>query len=468
MAKGIWMVAGLGGLLGCWIVQGALVSPTATLLADEPTPAEEAESAQSPTPATPQPTPAQDDGEVIATDKPAAPKPASEAPLEPTPAVEESPEPIRAVPAKPVRIPSDEEPAEAPNEPTPAQAAKTPKPAVPVDDPTPAPSTLEAKSMVTQAYEMTKRANFEKEYREIVHLCRQALRASLPETTAAYARRLKAWAHNRLGEVCADTGRTDEALDNFEQAVELDPHHWRAVHNRGVAYATMARYDEAIADFDHTIKLNRNYPSAWFNRAELLYEQGKYTEAVADYTEVLRLQPDDAAALNSRGHSYYRLEKFREAAADYNQSLKLDPNNAAAYTNRGDVYAEVGDYEQAGADYQSAIRVDPELGRAYQSAAWLMATCSMPKFRNGQLAVEAAMKAIELDGDKDPRYLETLAAAQAAAGDFTAAQQTQSRVLQVVSKSDYEKSEQRLSLYKKRMPYRETPRRLSRRTTTEQ
>ena len=50
-----------------------------------------------------------------------------------------------------------------------------------------------------------------------------------------------------------------------------------------------------------------------------------------------------------------------------------------------------------------------------------MATCPDERYRNEELALTAAQKALELDGDKDPRYIETLAAAYANAGQYDSA-----------------------------------------------
>ncbi len=54
-----------------------------------------------------------------------------------------------------------------------------------------------------------------------------------------------------------------------------------------------------------------------------------------------------------------------------------------------------------------------------------MATCPDEVFRNPDEALSAAEKAIELDGENDYRYLETLAAAEANAGHFDDAVDTQ-------------------------------------------
>ncbi len=284
------------------------------------------------------------------------------------------------------------------------------------------------------------------------------MQAGLSGPMVPYTRQFMAWAHNRRGELRADADRSAESLEDFATAARLDGTKWRYFHNRGVSLATLAKYDAAVADFDQTIRMNPNYANAYFNRGELRYEKQDFAGAIQDYTQAIRLAPKDASAYNSRGHAHYRLEHFREALDDYNLAVRIDPTNAAAYTNRGDAYADQGQYAEAAHDYRTAIKLSPKLGRAYQSAAWLMATCPAENFRNPALAIEAAEKAIALDGDSDYRYVETLAAAQANAGDFDAAAATQKKVLALAPPEQRQRATSRLEEYHKGKPYREAAR----------
>lgn len=305
------------------------------------------------------------------------------------------------------------------------------------------------------AYNKSKAATSEKDYSEVIEVCGDAMQAGLKGDNATYVRKLMAWGHNRRGELRAKAGDEKQALEDFQAAIELDNTLWRAIHNRGVSYATVGDYKRAVEDFNLTLELNPRYPNAWFNRGELRYEQRDFRGAVEDYTRAIALAPNDAAAYNSRGHAHYRLGQYRSALSDYSSAVRLEPENAAAYTNRGDAYADQGYYSQAADDYRTAIEFNPKLGRAYQSAAWLMATCPQEQFRNPQLALESAEKAIQIDGDSDYRYLETLAAAQASAGHFEDAEKTQKRVVELAPKSDKERSQARLELYERGLPFRE-------------
>jgi len=316
----------------------------------------------------------------------------------------------------------------------------------------------DGKPQIIEAFKKTKTAKTEAEFSQVIDLCRSGMQGGVSKETALYARQLMAWAYNRRGEVRAASGQDQTSLEDFEAAVDLDSNSWRAVHNRGVSYATLGKFKEAMTDFDYVIRLKPNYANAYFNRAELRYESADYPGAIQDYTLAIRFNPKDPASFNSRGHAYYRIDRYREALQDYSEAVRLQPDNAAAYTNRGDAYADLGYFGEAASDYRAAIRLNSKLGRAYQSAAWLMATCPNQEFRNEKLALEAAQKAIALDGDGDYRYLETLAAAQAASGDFRAAQVTQAKVIKLAPNKDAGRYRDRLERYKRNQPYREAPR----------
>ncbi len=179
--------------------------------------------------------------------------------------------------------------------------------------------------------------------------------------------------------------------------------------------ARISATPKALVDFDAVIRLNPNYANAWFNRGQLKYDQNDVTGALEDYNQAIQLQSNDASFFNSRGHANYRLGQLREALADYNRAVQLNPEDAISLLNRGDAYREQGMYGPAASDYRDAIRINPKLGRAYLQTAWLMATCPDQRFRDTEKAISTAQHAIELDGEIDYRYPDTLAAAQASA-----------------------------------------------------
>jgi tetratricopeptide (TPR) repeat protein len=311
--------------------------------------------------------------------------------------------------------------------------------------------------LVKEAFKKSEGAKNEGDYSEIIALCEEGVKSGATRENAAYARKLCAWAYNRRGERFAELGNEQEAMKDFAAAINYDPGHWRAIHNRGVSHATLGRTGEALADFSRALQLNRNYANTWFNRAELQSDRGDYARAIGDYAEAIRLSPKEPEFYSGRGQAYARMGRVREAMQDLSAAIRLDPENADALVSRAEIYMASRDWGRAASDYRDAIQLDDRLGRAYQGAAWIMATCPDERYRNDELALSAAQKALELDGDKDPRYIETLAAAYANSGQYDSAAAILQGHLDKMPQQYVAGAQARIQLYKSQRPYRSGP-----------
>jgi lipoprotein NlpI len=148
--------------------------------------------------------------------------------------------------------------------------------------------------------------------------------------------------------------------------------------NRGAAYLDKGQPDRAIQDYDQAIRLNPNYAAAFRNRGRAYSAKGDNDRAIADFNEAIRLDPKRAVAYNNRrnnhavryynrGNAYSAKGDNDRAIADYNEAIPLDPKPAVAYKNRGNAYRAKGDNDRAIADYNEAIRLNPNFAHAYIS-----------------------------------------------------------------------------------------------------
>ncbi|MHA7841420.1 MAG: tetratricopeptide repeat protein, partial [Gammaproteobacteria bacterium] len=162
-------------------------------------------------------------------------------------------------------------------------------------------------------------------------------------------------------------GRYDEAIRDYDEALRLDPEDALAYFYRGLAKVQLGRYAEAIEDYDEALRLDPKYALAYFNRGFAKRFLGRYDEAIRDYDEVLRLDSEDAWAYYSRGCVKAFLGYYEEAIEDCDAALRLDPEDALAYYNRGNAKACLSHYEEALGDYDEALRLDPEFAEAYSN-----------------------------------------------------------------------------------------------------
>jgi tetratricopeptide (TPR) repeat protein len=165
--------------------------------------------------------------------------------------------------------------------------------------------------------------------------------------------------YGERGVTYAQKGDSDRAITDYNQAIRLNPNLAEAYISRGIAYAQKGDNDRAIADYNQAIRLNSNIAEAYNNCGIAYAEKGDSDRAIADYNQAIRLDRNNAPAYVNRGIAYYLKKNYNRAIADYDQAIRLNPNSAWAYGNRGSAYYKKGDINRAIADFDAALRLDP-------------------------------------------------------------------------------------------------------------
>jgi tetratricopeptide (TPR) repeat protein len=169
----------------------------------------------------------------------------------------------------------------------------------------------------------------------------------------------RTWAIGSRGQTYRAMERYDEALADFSRAIELDPSRAWVITERGETYRLMERYDEALADLSRAIELNPDYAWAITHRGETYRLMERYDEALADLSRAIELDPGYAWAIGSRGQTYRAMERYDEALADLSRAIELDPSRAWAIAHRGETYRLMERYDDALADLNRAIELNP-------------------------------------------------------------------------------------------------------------
>jgi Flp pilus assembly protein TadD len=158
-------------------------------------------------------------------------------------------------------------------------------------------------------------------------------------------------------------------------------------------------------------------------------QRGDTDGAIADWTKELALSPNDASIESNLGAAYRRTGRIDEAIAHCQRAITLAPHDAAAHNGLANALREDGRIAEAAEHYEQAMQSDPRGAQAANNLAWVLATCPDDRIRNPGRAIEAAQKAVQITGGRDPITLRTLAAAYASAGRFDEAGQTIERAL---------------------------------------
>ncbi len=166
--------------------------------------------------------------------------------------------------------------------------------------------------------------------------------------------------NNRAGAYFSQ-GLFEQAIQDLDQAVKLNPNYARAFVHRGRVYRSIGQYDHAIQDFDRAIKLEPNYPHAFVERGSVYSRQGQHKRAIQDFDQAIRLDPASGSALNDRCLSRATVGQLQEALMDCNNALWLRPGLGRATTLyvRGIVYLKMQQFVSAIADFDAALNLTP-------------------------------------------------------------------------------------------------------------
>ncbi|MGB6044145.1 MAG: tetratricopeptide repeat protein [Pirellulales bacterium] len=283
-------------------------------------------------------------------------------------------------------------------------------------------------------------------------------------------------------------GDHKRALNDFNQAIKLGYQQADAYTSRGMFHAALGNYKKAVADYSKAIKLDDKDAAPWINRAAVWMTVKKYELAIRDYNEAVRRNPKDAntyqqravarklnqqldlavedfsraiklsprhvPAVLGRGYTWYQLAEYEKAVVDFTRAIKLDPKSAQAYNNRGFNYQLLGNFQAALVDYDKAIELAPNFSLALQNKAWLLASVSDAKIRDGKQAVNIATKACELSNYKVAGDLKALAAALAADGQFEKAIGWQEKAIELLPEGQKEAGREALATYTAKEPLR--------------
>jgi protein O-mannosyl-transferase len=174
-------------------------------------------------------------------------------------------------------------------------------------------------------------------------------------------------AYNNRGLIFKDRNRNEEALKDFNKAIELNPAYASAYNNRGNIYISKNRYDEALKDYNKAIGLKPDYADAYNDRGNLFMNENKYKEAINDYIKAIELKPDFAFTYNNRGLAFMSENKNDEALKDFDKAIQLKTDYAEAYYNRGNLFMNKNMTSNAMRDYQKAIEIKPDYAEAYNN-----------------------------------------------------------------------------------------------------
>jgi tetratricopeptide (TPR) repeat protein len=284
-------------------------------------------------------------------------------------------------------------------------------------------------------------------------------------------------ARSNLGLALLDEGRLQEGVEQCREALAINPDQLDAQYNLGLALfqegsadeamvhspgAMQGWLDEAIYHYRQALQIDPENVDVLDNLGDALARDGRPEEAITEYRAALKASPDNAETHYDLGKALASLGQTDESIAEYREAVRCNPEYPDAHNNLGIALAKRGQTGEAIDHLEKALELDPSSPSHENNLAWMLATAPRESERNGPRALELALKASRATGGGNPNILHTLAAAYAAAGQFSDAVRTTQQGLQMATARPgaaplAEELRRELKLYEAGEPY-ENPR----------
>ncbi len=195
-----------------------------------------------------------------------------------------------------------------------------------------------------------------------------------------------------------------------------------------------------------------------------LAQAGKVSDALNIIDQVIATNPRNWRAYFLKAAVLTLAKRDNEALQLIDTSIRLarKDNVSAAllaelYESKGRSCVDAGRYPEARQSLEAAVKLQPNDPGTLNDLAWMLATASDTRIRNGRKAVALALRACTLGQWTNAFAIDTLAAAYAESGDFANAQKYQAWAMQQLDPDDRKEQlpgmQDRLRMYQQGRPF---------------
>lgn len=146
----------------------------------------------------------------------------------------------------------------------------------------------------------------------------------------------------------------------IDKAFELDERSAAAHAVLGLFLDRRNQVDQAEVAFRRAIELNPNYATAYFRYGALLLVSRRPGDAVPLFEQAVKLDPLSTIIRMEFATALYNVGRTDEALAELDKMIQIDPTFSSAYRSKGALHATVlGRLDLAILWYRRAISLDP-------------------------------------------------------------------------------------------------------------
>jgi len=196
---------------------------------------------------------------------------------------------------------------------------------------------------------------------------------------------------NAIALVKTGLGRTNEAIEAYQRAIQLAPNQLFPWNNLGILFSKLDRNEDALVAFKKAIDNKPGDAVSWNGLGEVYLKLDKPEDAIRAYLKAIEFTPKYATAWCGLGDAFTLTGKSEHAFKAYQKAIALNNRSTQTIIGLARILASTGRESNAIQAYESALNLDPKNANTWNELGNLCL-----KTGSHEKAIVAYGKAIEL------------------------------------------------------------------------
>ena len=130
---------------------------------------------------------------------------------------------------------------------------------------------------------------------------------------------------------------------------------------KGVESFKSGKYEEAVKFYKQAIKLKKEYSEAYLNLGDAYFLVKQYKQSIEAYKDAIKYGLNSHAVYNKLGTAHFAIGEHSRAIDAYKKAIRLDPKISITYFNLGSTYVVRGNEKAALEQYKILKDLDAQL-----------------------------------------------------------------------------------------------------------
>ena len=171
--------------------------------------------------------------------------------------------------------------------------------------------------------------------------------------------------YQKLGDSCLELEQWQDAITYYQNALNLNPHHYWLYINLGEAFVKQHQWQQAVEVYEKALKIQADYPLTYHKLGAAFLELKQWQSAVKILQQAIAIEPDFSWNYYDLGKALFNLQQYQLAVDTYQKFTSLETNFWEGYFRLGEVYEQLHNFSAAIEVYTKSIALNPDFSWHY-------------------------------------------------------------------------------------------------------